>query len=136
MFTLRPRQRIKKRKEFLRIQESGRKSRTRHFLVVASPSKDKFPKSRIGITITKKVDKRAVGRNYVKRHVREFFRHQKDNLRAPTDIVVVALNGSSALSREEITRELWGGFKKGQLFKDSVGGGKRRRSKKPSKSND
>lgn len=136
MFTLRPRQRIKKRKEFLQIQESGKKSRTRHFLISVVPNQSERQTSRIGITITKKVDKRAVGRNYVKRHVREFFRHQRDNLRSDFDIVVVALSGSSALTREEITRELWGAFRKGKLFKDSRSQDRRSRGKKPSKTNE
>ena len=67
--------RIKKRKLFLEIQESGEKLFTNHFLIFVRESKDNH--SKIGITISKKNDKRAVVRNKLKRRLREFFRTSK-----------------------------------------------------------
>lgn len=99
-----PELRIKKRADFLRIQNRGKKARTAHFLLIAAPSQSEH--SRLGITVTKKIDKRAVKRNFIKRRVREFFRLNRSRISRPCDIVVIALRGAAELPRLEIPREL------------------------------
>ncbi|MCB0360326.1 MAG: ribonuclease P protein component [Bdellovibrionales bacterium] len=116
-----PARRIKKRRDFLAIQQGGKRVRSKHFVVAyrqleRQPESGAFPESRIGITITRKVDKRAVGRNRVKRRVREFFRLFRHRLSFAADIVVVALSGSTNLTTEEIQRELGGVFRRAGLF--------------------
>ena len=66
--------------------------------------------SRVGITVSKKVSKRAVQRNRIKRQIRESFRHNRHNLSA-MDIVVVSKPGGAeqenTLLRTELDN-LWG----------------------------
>jgi ribonuclease P protein component len=71
--------------------------------------KNSLDHPRIGMAIPKKHIKRAVGRNRIRRVVREQFRHQQHQLPA-IDIVVIAKAGIADLSNEEINKildKLW-----------------------------
>ncbi len=57
------------------------------------------------MAIPKKHIKRAVGRNRIRRIVRENFRHQQHDLPA-IDIVVIAKAGIADLSNQEINKVL------------------------------
>ena len=61
--------------------------------------------SRLGITVSKKVSKRAVERNRIKRLAREYFRTHPDML-SGYDIIVNAFPGCAELDNQEITRKL------------------------------
>lgn len=78
--------RILRRREFLRVQQTGRRLYSGEVLVIALDSGGDRP--RIGITVSSKIAN-AVGRNRVKRWVREAFRAQRDSFPA-VDLVVVA----------------------------------------------
>lgn len=119
-YTLRPANRIKKRRDFLKLQDGGRKFRTRNF-VFAFERRDDLPGalSQIGITVTRKVDKRAVARNRIKRISREMFRLNKPMFRWNIRLVVVALGGAAQLTREEQRRELLFFFEKVGLLSAS-----------------
>ena len=83
--------RIRKRQDFLRIQSGSRKKRSNHILLAySSPRVTGQADSRIGITVTRKVDKRAARRNRFKRRVREFFRRERLKLTETVDLVVIA----------------------------------------------
>ncbi|MBR2141497.1 MAG: ribonuclease P protein component [Rickettsiales bacterium] len=65
---------VKSRRDFLRIQNSPEgKDSCEHFLLLYRKTSDKHVEdtSRIGIVVTKKIDKRAVIRNHIKRQIRE-----------------------------------------------------------------
>ena len=71
--------------------------------------KNNLDHPRIGMAIPKKHIKRAVGRNRIRRIVREHFRHQQHQLPA-IDIVVIAKAGIADLSNQEINKildKLW-----------------------------
>jgi ribonuclease P protein component len=100
-----PSRRIKKRTDYLKVQDKGAKCRTKHFLLSyldSSNSED----SRIGVTVTKKVDKRAVARNAIKRRVREIFRSRRPFFVKKADVVIIALQGASELSFDQISRQI------------------------------
>jgi ribonuclease P protein component len=78
--------RVLRRGEFLRVQEQGRRVYSGEVIVVALDSGGSRP--RIGITVSSKVAN-AVGRNRVKRWVREAFRAARADL-PPVDLVVIA----------------------------------------------
>lgn len=65
--------------------------------------------SRLGVTVAKKVSKRAVDRNRLKRQMREFYRHRQDQL-INASLVITAkpksLNASDS-EREQSLQELW-----------------------------
>ena len=115
--------RVKKRADFLRIQDQGRKSRSYHFVMMCLPRKEEQDShqrssacSRLGVTVTTKVDKRAVGRNLVKRRWREFFRTRKGRISPGWDLVVIALTGASELSHEEFITEAYFLLRKSGLW--------------------
>jgi len=107
--------RIKKRPEFLRIQKSGRKAGSKHFLLVTSPPIG--AESRFGVTVTTKVHKRAVRRNLVKRRLKDLFRRHRADFSKPSDIVVIARNGATELSAQETRTEVLGLLVKARLLK-------------------
>jgi len=101
--------RVRKRQDFLRIQGSKQKIRSRHLLLArAKPRDSQTADSRIGITVTTKVDKRAARRNRFKRAVREFFRRERRFLLEPVDMVVIAMDGATELNSQELCWELRG----------------------------
>jgi len=115
-----PRQnRIASRKDFLQIQSSGRKYRSQFFLLVLSEHRRPSlsgPDSRIGITVTRKVDKRAVARNKLRRRLKEVFRDVRPQLKKAVDIVVIAHNGACALEFDKVREEFLQLLKKSRLL--------------------
>jgi ribonuclease P protein component len=90
--------RIKQRREFLQVQQGGRKHHVRHFIVFVSPRSTREPAgappsgplpTRLGITVTRKIGN-AVERNRIKRLVREVFRLHRARLPEGLDLVWVA----------------------------------------------
>lgn len=95
--------RIRRRSEFRRIQSGGRRVHTPHFIIVLSP-RDQDGR-RLGVTVTRKVAN-AVGRNRVKRLVREVFRRNRACFPEPCDIVVIAKRGAPELGYADVLDEV------------------------------
>ena len=78
------------------------------FRVLARPSK--AAGHRLGMAVSKKVERRAVGRNRIKRVVRESFRHWRalgaDGACGPLDIVVLPRNVAAANSNQQLFSSL------------------------------
>ena len=89
--------RVRVRAEFTRVFEGGRRVAlpllSLHWLAAPAP--------RLGLAVSRKVDPRAVGRNRVKRVLREHFRRLRAQL-APADYVVVARHAAAAASAAEL----------------------------------
>lgn len=120
-FSFPPELRLKKKSDFAVVQDAakapGSKLYAKHFLILVAPSSREC--SRLGITVTTKVEKRAVGRNYLKRCIREVFRLHHDKLKSKVDLIVIARNDSQTLDFEAIERELIGALRNGRLLKSS-----------------
>ncbi|MDP6123557.1 MAG: ribonuclease P protein component [Arenicellales bacterium] len=69
---------------------------------------------RLGISVSKKVSSSAVKRNYIKRQIREWFRHQQHTL-GGIDFIVVARRQSKDASVTTIHSAL---FNQWQIVKD------------------
>lgn len=95
--------RVRKRREFLHIQNAGRRVATRHFLVVYTRAGDAPP--RLGITVTKKIGN-AVVRNAIKRAVRETFRANASAVAPGASLVVIARSGAGDLGSNATAAEL------------------------------
>ena len=93
--------RLAKRREFLRVYETGRKLFSRYCVLFFAAND--LPYSRVGITATKKLGKANV-RNRLKRWTRETYRRQREPLgldRYRLDVVInVKPNAGTAKYRD------------------------------------
>ena len=95
--------RLKKRYEFRRVQLSGRRIHTPHFLIVVQPNA--LDNTRLGITVTKKVGT-AVQRNRIKRVVREVYRRNRTLFPASHDVVFIAKREARGIDYDSLLGEL------------------------------
>jgi ribonuclease P protein component len=107
--------RIKQRRDFLRVQQGGRKLHVEHFLVFVAPrvaietDADTPPTveaqpTRLGITVTRKIGC-AVVRNRIKRLVREVFRRNRERLPSGLDLVFVAKQQAATLEYADVVAD-------------------------------
>ncbi|MFT4979106.1 MAG: ribonuclease P protein component [Myxococcota bacterium] len=92
--------RLQKSRDFRRVQGRGRKFRQSDILLMCLSGR--APRSRIGLTVSKKVGN-AVVRNQVKRWLREGLRHEYARLDGCWDVVVIA-HPSAARAGAEVLR--------------------------------
>ena len=104
---LRAADRVKKRREYVDVQSHGRRVQLRHFVVIVRPRARDVPQvsTRVGVTVTKKVSG-AVGRNRVKRLVREVFRRNRERFPADCDVVFIARAGAETLDYATVLGEV------------------------------
>jgi ribonuclease P protein component len=93
--------RIRSRQDFLRIQQGGTRVQTRHFVIMMLPDS----RQRIGITVTRRTAG-AVGRNRVKRLVREVFRRNRSLFPPRSQVVVLARAGADRLGYAAVSGEV------------------------------
>jgi ribonuclease P protein component len=94
--------RLRLRREFLAVQERGKRLANGEYAVLALSSGGPLP--RLGVTVSSKVAN-AVMRNRVKRWVRQAFREVAGEL-PPLDLVVVARRGAPEGGLEAARRAL------------------------------
>ena len=102
-FSFEKHERIKKRKDFLKVYEDGVRVNSKNFIVILS--RNQAGNKRLGITVTKKVGN-AVKRNRIKRLLREFFRLNKEALPDSFDIVIIVKKGVTFLTYNDVYEEL------------------------------
>jgi len=96
--------RLRLRRDFLRIQNRGRKYHSPNF-VIASTTQPSSGALRVGLTVSRRVGN-AVVRNRLKRRLREFFRLHRGELPTARDVVVIAKPGAAKLTYSELVEEL------------------------------
>jgi ribonuclease P protein component len=96
--------RILKRAQFLALQQRARKFNSRDLLLFLNPNS--LGNTRIGITVSKRVDKRAVVRNKIRRRIREVIRYLLPIIHPPCDIVIVARGSAPEVSFEDLRQQL------------------------------
>jgi ribonuclease P protein component len=94
--------RLRRRREFLAVQERGARLYAGEVLVLVQRAGT--DRARIGITVSSKVAN-AVERNRVKRWVREAFRQLQAEL-PPVDLVVIARKGALSMGLDGARRTL------------------------------
>ena len=98
-----PSDRLRKRFEFRRLRDQGRRVHTRSFVLLIGRSAT--PRPRMGITVSRQVGN-AVRRNRIKRLVREAFRQHRSLLPASCDLVVIAKANCSVARLADVETEL------------------------------
>jgi len=64
------------------------------------------PNFRFGVTVSRKVDKRAVIRNKIRRRVKEVFRLNQHKIKGPIDIVIIARTNALKCTLKEAEKEI------------------------------
>lgn len=99
--------RLLKSRDFQRVYRKGKWVANRELIINFEKHQD--PNSRIGFTVSKKVSKRAVDRNRIKRQFREWYRTHKQDFFS-IDIVMTAkpaLNEKTAEEIQESLDDIW-----------------------------
>jgi ribonuclease P protein component len=89
--------RVRRRREFTRIQGEGVRVHTSAFTIVAA-RRSRDERARLGLTVSKRVGN-AVVRNRVRRLVKEIFRRLAGDL-SEVDLVVIAKPGAALVGRK------------------------------------
>lgn len=115
--------RIRATRDFERVFRQGKKKQGR--LVCIHYLYNKEDRTRVGITVSKKVDKRAVVRNLIKRRLREIFRKNRQIFPCCHDIVLRALPACASAEYGELRDEVISlaadiGFKKTDNISDTI----------------
>ena len=98
-----PEEHLRRRADFVRVQRDGERVHTRHYVVALLARAE--GSARLGITVTKKIAG-SVGRNRIKRVLREVFRRNRDLFPAGCDLVIIAKSGALELDYEDARGEL------------------------------
>ncbi len=78
--------------------------------------KNQLQESRFGVIISKRIDKRAVVRNKIKRMIMEYARTRLDRIKTSTDILFIIKPAIKEKKQEEIEKEIENAFLKAKLY--------------------
>lgn len=109
------RERLRKRREFLEVYESGKKTFGGPFICFVARREGQGRK--FGVAVPRRVGG-AVVRNRVKRYLRETYRQNRYRLRNDAQIVIVARPGAAELSYRECAEAIVRLFRKGNVLSE------------------
>ena len=96
--------RLKKKKDFEKLFKEGRSFKEK-FLVL-KVNKNNLSNNRFGFIVSKKISKKAVVRNKIKRQLRESVRKEINNHQKGFDVAVITLPGIELKDFGEISQVL------------------------------
>ena len=94
MAGLPPAARLRRAADFAALRHATGRWQGRHFLLRWSPTSAGM--ARLGLAVSRKVSKRAVERNRIKRVIRESFRVRRESLPALDVLVIARISAASA----------------------------------------
>jgi ribonuclease P protein component len=101
--SLRPRSRLTGARQYSAVFARPNRQSDRLFTILSRANGK--PYGRLGLAVSKQVDKRAVGRNRIKRMIRESFRYHQEQLKG-LDLVVIARAGAKQTGNEALSCSL------------------------------
>ena len=96
--------------EFSHVYKTGKRIHGEDVLFIISPNKQSV--SRFAVQVGTKIDKKAVGRNRMKRLFREAIRHVLPTIKPGFDCILIARKNFSEKKEQEIEAMLTEFFKK------------------------
>jgi len=96
--------RLLRKQEFDRVFAEGRSLHCRSFTAVVMRST--AARSRLGLVVGRKLDRRATGRNRIRRRIREVFRIHASRLASAWDIVIIPRARALSCSHEALRRDM------------------------------
>ena len=111
-YRFRKAERLLSRKQFIQLNALACPLYSKYFIALIAPNH--LERSRIGITVSKKVGN-AVVRNRIKRKLREAYRHLKTESPQGLDIHIIAKRHISGLDSDELRYQIKYIFKKIRL---------------------
>lgn len=96
--------RLKKKKDFQKVFKKGKGLREN--LITLKWVNNNLETSRFGIVISKKISKKAVLRNKIRRRLREEIKKILPHFKKGIDIVIIANPGATKEKREKIAEDL------------------------------
>jgi ribonuclease P protein component len=103
LFSFKKEERILRRSEFIDLNRLGKRYPGENFVVMIRKNGRNI--NRLGINVSKRVGN-SVQRNRVKRMIREFFRHNKQQIPKGYDILIIALEQAHKRSSLKVNEEL------------------------------
>ncbi|MGH8144859.1 MAG: ribonuclease P protein component [Rhodanobacteraceae bacterium] len=114
MAGLPPSARLRRAADFAALRQATGRLSTRHFSLRWIPST--AGQGRLGLAVSRKVSKRAVVRNRIKRVVRESFRAQRTRL-PELDVLVIARTSAAEVEKHVLRGDLDGAWRRLQSLK-------------------
>ncbi|WP_099974101.1 MULTISPECIES: ribonuclease P protein component [Lactobacillaceae] len=110
--------RIKKESEFQNVYSNGESCANRNFVLyqIHNEGQKHF---RVGISVGKKISLRAVGRNRIKRYIRQSLLELKPEIPNDTDFLIIARKGAFYLDMAETKKNIVHLLKLGKMIEDT-----------------
>lgn len=110
---------LKKENDFKNVFKKGEVFGNRTFVMYFL--KNTFEKNRIGIIVSKKISKKAVVRNKIRRQMKEAYRLNEKNILTGYDIILIARESIKKTDYQKIEKSLMHLFYKKNLLKEKNG---------------
>lgn len=104
---------LKKKKDFDSVFKKGESFKSRSFILKIT--KNNLGKSRFGFIVSKKVSKKAVVRNKIKRRLRSIIKQNLKDIKKGMDVVLIILSGIEKKNFTELKEELITAFQKAKI---------------------
>jgi ribonuclease P protein component len=101
-------ERLKKQKEFDNVFKTGKLISGKYCIIYHKPEKER----KLGIIVSKKVSKKAVERNHIKRWFREIYRNNKDELPKGVHLIIISKPTAIKGSFNEVCKDVLRAFSK------------------------
>ena len=108
--------RLRKKKDHNKVYKKGRRYTSPFFILLILPRDDKKLPSRFSFVVSRKVDKRAVARNRIRRVLKESVRSILPKVNNGYDCIFIARKGTLELGVNEILPIVISIFTKAQVF--------------------